>query len=142
VLQTIDRFGSPWLPIAVLAVVGLTGCGGNGRPKTIPVTGRMTIDGQEPGEFGKLFFTPTRSAEGYSARPASGSFNTDGTYSVMSWAPNDGLVPGHYTVRIVPADAAKTKIAKKYLQGAADGLEVDVPVDEDEVEYNIDIKTK
>lgn len=137
----IDRFGRLWLGIAVLAVV-LAGCGGNERPKTIPLTGRMTIDSQEPGEFGKLFFTPTRTAEGYSARPASGSFHPDGSYSVMSWEPNDGLVPGHYTVRIVPADAAKTKIAKKYLQGDANAIEVDVPADQDEIEFNIDVKTK
>jgi hypothetical protein len=137
----IDRFCSRWLALAALAVVSSAGCGGNDRPKTIPVTGRMTIDGQEPGEFGKLFFNPTQSAEGYSARPASGSFNTDGSYSVMSWEPNDGLVPGHYTVRIVPADAAKTKIANRYLQDA-NGLEVDVTVEQDEVEFNIDVKSK
>ena len=64
----------------------------------------------QPGETGKIFFTPTEAAAGYSKRPASGSFNAEGNYRVMSWAPDDGLVPGHYTVSVMPGDQAKTAI--------------------------------
>ena len=39
----------------VLLVIGLTGCD-SGRPKTIPISGLVLIDGQPPGEVGKLFF--------------------------------------------------------------------------------------
>lgn len=32
--------------------------------------------------------------------PISGSFDQSGVYRVMSWEPDDGLVPGNYTVNI------------------------------------------
>lgn len=122
--------------------MGLGGCGESGRPKTIPISGRVTIDGQPPGESGKMFFTATQVAEGYSNRPASGSFNDDGSYRVMSWEPDDGLVPGHYTVTLMPGDPAATKIPAKYQLSMTSGLEVDVPVDQDNVEFNVPIVTK
>jgi hypothetical protein len=101
----------------------------------------VTINGQPPGEFGKIFFTPTQAAEGYAKRPASGSFDLDGSYRVMSWEPDDGLVPGHYTVNVFPADQTKSKIPTKYLQSSTSGLEVDVAVDQSKIEYNIEIST-
>ena len=101
----------------------------------------MTIDGQQPGEFGKIFFTPTQAADGYAKRPASGSFDLDGSYRVMSWEPDDGLVPGHYTVNVFPADQAKTNVPAKYQQSSTSGLEVDVPLDQSKIDFNIDIRT-
>jgi hypothetical protein len=124
------------------ALLSLGGCWGNDRPKTIPISGRVTVDGREPGEFGKIYFTPTQAAEGYDKRPASGSFDQSGTYRVMSWEPDDGLVPGHYTVNVQPVDAHASKIAKKYQNSATSGLEVDVPVDMDKIDYNIEVHTK
>jgi hypothetical protein len=123
-------------------VVGLVGCTGNERPKTIPISGRVTIDGQPPGEFGRINFTPTEAAEGYVKRPAAGSFAADGSYRVMSWQPDDGLVPGHYTVNLMPGDASKTKIPTRYNSSGTSGLEVNVPVDQGEIEYNIELKSK
>lgn len=127
------------LPAALLC---LGGCGGSSRPKTIPITGRVTIDGQPPGEEGSLFFTPTVSAPGYVKRPASGGFTADGSYRVMSWEPNDGLVPGHYSVSVSPNDPIATKVPASYQQSGTSGLEVDVPVDQSGIEYNIEISTK
>jgi hypothetical protein len=124
-----------------VAIVSLSGCGSD-RPKTIPIDGRVTINGKEPGEIGKIFFTPTKAAEGYATRPASGSFNAAGHYRVMSWAPDDGLVPGHYTVSVNPADPNKTGIPAKYQLSNSSGLEVDVPADERKVEFDIDVRTK
>ena len=131
-----------WVGGLAALVVGLAGCGGNDRPKTIPISGVVTIDGKAPGEAGKIFFTPTEAAAGYSKRPASGSFNAEGHYRVMSWAPDDGLVPGHYTVSLGAVDPVKTAIPRRYQVGATSGLEVDVPVDQDQIEYNIDVSTK
>ena len=71
-----------------VAFVALGGCGGSVRPKTIPIDGYVTIDGKAPGESGKLFFTPTEAADGYSKRPASGSYNAEGHYRVISWTPD------------------------------------------------------
>lgn len=125
----------------VFVIVGFVGCGSSDRPKTIPIRGKVVVDGQAPGEGGQLYFAPTSTAEGYSKRPARGTFTADGNYRVMSWEVDDGLVPGHYTVSVVPVDASKTKIPTKYHQGATSGLEVDVPVDQGAIEHNIEILT-
>jgi hypothetical protein len=126
---------------AALAVtVCLAGCAENERPKTIPISGRVTIDGQAPGEFGKLFFTPTQAAEGYVKRPASGSFDPEGDYRVMSWTPDDGLVPGHYLVNVKPADPAQTNIPLEYQQSSTSGLEVDVPADQKKIDFDVEIR--
>ena len=123
-----------------LVIVWFAGCGGSNRPTTIPISGKVTINGQAPGEGGKLYFTPTQAAEGYPKRPASGAFVADGPYRVMSWEVDDGLVPGHYTVSVVPVDPNKTKIPTKYHQNTTSGLEVDVPTDQSSIEYNIDVR--
>jgi hypothetical protein len=124
----------------VLLVV--SGCGGVDRPKTIPIDGHVTIDGKAPGEAGKLFFVPTAVAEGYSQRPASGSYNAEGHYRVMSWAADDGLVPGHYVVGVVPNEPDKTAIPAKYNAGKTSGVEVDVPVDKSKIDFDINVVTK
>jgi hypothetical protein len=131
-----------WVGVLVAAGASLSGCGGNDRPKTIPISGRVTIDGNAPGEGGKLFFTPTAAAAGYSLRPASGSFNSEGNYRVMSWTPDDGLVPGHYTVSVVPSQPAKTSIPTRYHESSGSGLEVDIPSDQGAIEYNIEVRSK
>ena len=100
------------------------------------------IDGHAPGEGGKLYFAATKVAEGYPKRPASGTFTADGKYRVMSWAVDDGLVPGHYSISVVPVDPKKTAIPAKYQQTNTSGLEVDVPVDQRKVECDIDVRTK
>lgn len=128
-----------WTASLAAAVVGLGGCGGPDRPTTIPISGRVTINGQPPGEFGKLFFTPIEAAAGYSMRPASGSFDSQGVYRVMSWEPDDGLVPGRYTVNVMPADPARTKIPERYRDSGTSGLEVEVPVDKDTIAFDVSL---
>ena len=129
-----------WAGAIAVILVSLSACGGSDRPKTIPIGGRVTIDGKAPGDAGKIFFTPTEAADGYSKRPASGSFDAEGNYRVMSWAPDDGLVPGHYTVSVNPAYPNKTAIAAKYQQSTTSGLEVDVPLDQKKIEFNIELR--
>ena len=128
--------------VLALVVASLGGCGGSDRPNTIPISGRITINGQPPGEFGRLHFQPTQVADGYVKRPAGGSFTSEGTYRVMSWKPDDGLVPGHYTVSLMPADLATSKIPTKYREAVTSGLEVDVPVDQSAIVYDINVVTK
>jgi hypothetical protein len=60
----------------------------------------------------------------------------------MSWVPDDGLVPGHYTINIVPGDPTKTVIPARYRQSVTSGLEIDVPMDQGAIEYNVAIVTK
>lgn len=132
-----------WFTVLVpVTLLWVSGCGGSSKPKTIPITGRVTIDGQPPGEEGSLYFTPTESAPGYIKRPASGGYTADGSYHVMSWEPNDGLVPGHYSVSVSPNDPKVTKVPVSYQASGTSGLEVDVPIDQGKIEYNIELSTK
>jgi hypothetical protein len=131
-----------WLGAMAAGLSAIVGCGGTERPKTIPIKGRVLVDGAEPGEFGKLFFTPTQPAPGYDRRPASGSFGPDGVYRVMSWEPDDGLVPGHYTVNVQPSDASKSKIPPRFRDSGTSGLEVEVPMDQGEVEFDVKVVSK
>jgi hypothetical protein len=131
-----------WIVAIVLVAIGLVGCMRSDRPKTIPITGKVTIDGQPPGERGKIHFTPTEAAEGYEKRPATGAFDVDGVYRVMSWSPDDGLVPGHYMVNVVPGNSNTTKILARYRVNGTSGLQVEVPVDKDEINYDIELVTQ
>lgn len=132
------------VPIVVLtqSIAILVGCGGSDRPQTIPITGRVTLNGQPPGEVGKLFFTPTQAAAGYEKRPATAGYTADGTYRVMSWVPDDGLVPGSYTISVMPSDVTASKVAQKYRQSGTSGLTVDVPADGGQVEFNIELTSE
>jgi hypothetical protein len=57
----------------------------------------------------------------------------------MSWVVDDGLVPGHYTVSLSPADPNTSKIHQRYRQSDTSGLEVDVPVDQDQINFDIEL---
>jgi hypothetical protein len=130
-----------WIAVLSIAAVWIAGCGGSERPKTIPFTGRVTINGQAPGESGRVHFQAVQPAEGYTKRPASGAFPPDGNIRVMSWEPDDGLVPGRYTVSLMPGDLNTTKIPPKYQQGNTSGLELDVPLGESKVNFDINVVT-
>jgi hypothetical protein len=129
----------------VVFVVGAfahIGCSNGDRPTTIPISGRVTLDGKPPGESGNIYFTVVQPAEGYPRRPANGAFDVDGVYRVMSWKPDDGLVPGSYRVSVVPGDAAKTVFPEKYHRGPTSGLTLEVPADQSSIVYNIELKSE
>jgi hypothetical protein len=57
----------------------LTGCG-SGLPQTVPVSGRVTFDGQPPPGPGTIYFLPQEAAAGFPSRPATGDFDSTGAY--------------------------------------------------------------
>lgn len=77
----------------------LAGCGPRG-PETVPVHGRVTFEGGACPAAGTVYFTPVEAPAGLPLRPASGNFETDGTFTVSSFETSDGLVPGKYRVRV------------------------------------------
>jgi len=85
---------------AVILCVFLGGCGGDDRPMTVPVTGQVTFAGGPCPARGTVFFGPLEVPDGLPRRPGRGRFDTDGKFTVMSFAPGDGLVPGRYRTRI------------------------------------------
>jgi hypothetical protein len=69
-------------------------------PETIRVRGTVTFQGGPAPAPGWIQFQPIEAAPGYSMRPGSGQFDTNGKFEATSRAKNDGLVPGRYRVQI------------------------------------------
>ncbi len=100
-----------------LAVVGLMvvpGCGtDDGIETRYPVIGTVTHNGN-PVANGTINFTP----EGGKGRAASGAIK-DGSYSMTTLSPGDGVVPGNYKVSITADE--QTEESKKIAMANAHG---------------------
>ena len=78
----------------VLVLVGVVGC--NAKPGTAPtlkVTGTVTYNG-EPVEGASVAFIPEN------GRPASGTTDASGKFTLSTFESGDGAVPGKHTVAI------------------------------------------
>lgn len=87
----------PSTRVLLLAAVLVIGCGKSGdpsRPKTVPVSGTVTLKGQ-PVAGAQLVFQPDGSNPG-----ATGATDADGKYTLMTFQSGDGAVPGQYKVSI------------------------------------------
>jgi hypothetical protein len=78
----------------------LPGCSG-GTPATGKVSGTVTHDGQ-PVTSGSLTFAPTGGTVG---KPASGIVKSDGSFTLTTYAPDDGAVVGRHKVVYLPGSA-------------------------------------
>jgi hypothetical protein len=102
------------VPFFLLIVPGLlliAGCGRRGT-ETVPVEGRITFGGQACPAAGAIYFVPLSVPAGLPRRPGSGAFDKDGRFRVTSFLPDDGLVPGTYSVRIECWRQAPTEMAR------------------------------
>ncbi len=80
--------------LSLVSVLG--GCKGSDKPDTVPVSGKVTLDGV-PVEGASVMFRP----EG-PGRPGTAMTDANGMYSLSSYGePNDGAVPGVYTVAVI-----------------------------------------
>ncbi len=73
----------------------LSGCGPQPL-KTVPLSGKVTVNGKRAGRV-KVFFTPTAPPQGKAVLPSAESA-ADGTFRVSTLLPDDGLPPGEYAV--------------------------------------------
>ena len=105
----------------------LCGCGDGGPvyPPPVAVSGKVVLNGQ-PLTGGTIRFVP---ADPIKALPGSSAVQSDGSFKVTTSKPDDGLVPGKYTVFFDPpvaADGSKSAAAviipEKYLSPALSGL--------------------
>jgi hypothetical protein len=93
---------SRWMMVgapALLVVAGISGCGGDGRPRTEPVTGVVTLDG-DPVEGALVSFSP----EGGSGQSAVGTTDASGRYQLTTFRQGDGAVEGTYTLTVAKWD--------------------------------------
>ncbi|MBL8849356.1 MAG: hypothetical protein JNG89_06715 [Planctomycetaceae bacterium] len=96
---------SRWGLGVLLAVsVLLAGCGGSsGRPRAVAVSGVLTLDGQ-PVKGARIRFVPV--AEG--GRTAIGDTDDTGKFTLATFEPGDGIVPGEYDADVATNMAAPT----------------------------------
>ncbi len=120
---------------SLLVPVAAWGCGGSDpeRPETTPVRGTVSYKGS-PVTKGTITF---QSDQGHTA---TGEIGPDGTYSLSTFGPGDGAVPGHHRVMIVsntadpgliPGSSPGYKppqdlVPKKYANLQSSGLEATV----------------
>ncbi len=78
-----------------LLTLAALGCGGSTGPKTVPVSGKVTVNGSEPFKGGMVRFLPKEGSK-LSSREAKTDDNGD--FEVMFTQRQRGLEPGEYTV--------------------------------------------
>ena len=126
-IRSMLLFGLLILPVAA-------GCGegasGAGRAKTVPLTGKVTLDGK-PFANSKIQLIPQGESEG--ARTSYAQTKEDGSFSATTYVTGDGVVPGKYIVKAgSDGDAASTDPAALMASAAGtaiDTAEIDVPAD-------------
>ncbi len=108
------------LGIAVLFLAA--GCAD--RPTLVPVSGRVTVEGQ-PVTAGSVTLYP---AEGNAYRKDNPSslLQTDGTFSFKTYPYGEGVSPGLYTMTLDPGLAGRLKAAR-YARPETSPWKLDVP---------------
>lgn len=95
---------SPALLI-VLATITVAAAGCSKSPYDLaPVSGAVTVDGV-PFTTGKVMFAPIAKGEDRRAgRPALGRLQSDGTFTLSTYAEGDGAVVGDHWVTVIRID--------------------------------------
>jgi hypothetical protein len=120
------------LGICLLFVAGCSGEAGVGseRAKTVPFTGKITVDGKPSGAV-KVQFLPKGSEGG--VRTAYADVKEDGSFAATTYITGDGIVPGKYSVKVgADADASSTDPAAMMSAVAGSSIEsidIDVPAE-------------
>lgn len=92
------RSSALWVFLACL--VCALGCGGNdGSAPTGEVKGVLTYQGK-PVPNVNVTFTPTQ------GRPGTGTTNANGEFSITTFTPDDGAVPGSHKVTVTSSEVA------------------------------------
>jgi hypothetical protein len=88
---------------SLLCALAFSGCS-DAPFEMAPVTGRVTIDGQQFSQ-GKVMFAPIASGKSREAgRPAFGVLQPDGSFELGTYEPGDGAVIGEHWVTVIRID--------------------------------------
>ncbi len=132
-LSTTALFLLLTLALAPLGCGSRVSSGADVRTELVPVKGKVTYKGQ-PVAKGTVTFEP----DDY-GRPATGPIPAEGTFTLGTYKPGDGAVPGHHRITITetgiksPRDALATRLASP----AASGLSADVDAEHSEFPLEI-----
>jgi hypothetical protein len=129
-----------------VAVAALSGCSRSDHPKTVHVSGHVTIGGKPPPRPGLVSFATLEPAEGFPSLPAAGSFDTTGNYTAGDF-PGEGVVPGKYRVAIecwtkpYSGDGPKppSHVPEKYRSVATSDIELTIAPGDSAKTFDIDV---
>lgn len=112
----------------------MVGCG-DGRPRRVPVSGRVTIDGQ-PLTKGVVRLIPEN------ARPATGEVDSEGRYTLTTFEPGDGVIPGPCKVAVIASEmisnnAQRWHAPKLYADAERSGLTADIAEATDALDFEL-----
>jgi hypothetical protein len=95
----------------------LAGCGGEGNPDTIPVTGTVNLDGSAI-EGATVILSPTE------GRPAIGTTDANGKFTLKTFEDGDGALPGNHSVTItkVVTSGGEADPEDEMIMGEADDI--------------------
>lgn len=83
------------LAFAGMLLASGLGCGGDTRPRIVPVTGTVLLDGQ-PLEGAAISFIPESSSPKGYARPSMATTDQSGQFTPETYQPGDGLPVGKF----------------------------------------------
>ena len=110
------------LGYVLLILVVAVGCS-DGRPKRVPVSGQVLIDGK-PVEGGSIQFIP----EG--DRPSSSDLDDEGRFTLRCFEEDDGAVTGTHKVLVAAREVVGQKVKwyapQKYSDVSTSGLTVEI----------------
>ena len=122
--------------VSILAATLLVGCGGGDA--ALQVTGAVTNPDGSPiaCESGTVLFQPAGSGEN-----ASGSVAADGTFTMMTRVPGDGVKPGQYKVVLqLWKSYREGTLAVPKTYGDATTTPLDATVDADHTHFEFKIE--
>jgi hypothetical protein len=105
-------------PAFLLTAISLSltvGCGRD-TPKMVPVRGKVTLEGGQWPQPGRIFFSSSKPAEGFPAKPGYAIFGKDGSF-VVKTGDYEGLMPGEYHISVYCSEnpTSETKSGISYL---------------------------
>ena len=110
------------LSYLLLMLVVAAGCS-DGRPKRVPVSGQVLIDG-EPVRAGSIRFVP----EG--ARPSSSDLDAEGRFTLRCFEKDDGAVLGTHRVEVaareIEGESVRWYAPNEYSDFRSSGLAVEI----------------
>lgn len=110
------------------------GCG-DGRPKRVPISGRVLIDGR-PLEIGFVQVVPVGN------RPARGDLGPGGCFTLTTFEDGDGCVLGNHPLIVIANESVGATVMqwhapKKYTDLDTSGLTIQVDGPRDDVELHL-----
>jgi hypothetical protein len=121
------------LPLLITGLVslGASACGSDdNRKPTFPVTGSLLID-QKPGEHATVIFHPVSNEPGEVVKPR-GKVRNDGTFTLTTYAENDGAPVGEYQVTVElwlagrPDEGPTSRLPAKLAKPESSGLKATI----------------